>query len=85
MPEERWDLCWSNNTVLAIPLIVIIIGGYLWSFISPRPQGLGEGAWLIVLILFVGVAIICYCCYDSFEQDKKYKAEKEMREALQRN
>ena len=83
MPEEKWDWCWSNNAVLAIP--IIIVGGFLWSLISPRPQGLGEGAWLVVLILLVGAAIICYCCYDFFEQDKKYKAEKEMREALQRN
>jgi len=78
--EKRSDWCWSNNAVVVFGFLILFGGIFLYNMISPGIPRMEVGPTLAVLILVFGTGIICYCFYDFFEQDKKYKAEQRMKQ-----
>jgi hypothetical protein len=47
---------------------------------TPYGGGVAVVGALIFLIVLVG--LLCYCCHDFFEQDKKYKTEQRMKQGM---
>ena len=64
MPKERRsDWCWSNETLLIIPVVVIIASVVLWNIFTPRPKATFGAGWEIVAVIFIGSFFVtCYLC-----------------------
>ena len=75
--EGKFDWCWSNDAVIALAIVTIILFlGIFPAAVLTEPYGGQTALFLAIIVTIVVIGFLCYACHDFFEQDKKFKAER---------